>query len=83
VVVDVEKKILAAGADRHFDEEQLLLKQGSSQKNLWGGGYDTVSREIDYNSIINPRPNQDNPSRDILSENIRISFDRIIKSILG
>ena len=82
VVVDVELKILAGGGERHFDGEQLLLQQGSKQENLWGGGIDWETKEIDYNSIINLRPKQNNPSRDILSQDIRDQFDKIVKELL-
>lgn len=83
IVIDVEKEILCAGADRHVDEERELLKHGSKQSNLWGGGLDLESGEIDYNSMINLRPNQDNPSRDILSTGVRQKFDEIVAKILG
>ena len=82
VVVDIERRVLAGGGDRHFDDEQDLLKDGSLQKNLWGGGYDLKTREIDYNSIINLRPKQNNPSRDILSLEIRKNFDIIVNELL-
>ena len=82
IVVDVEKGILAGGADRHFDEEKVLLEDGSKQENLWGGGFDVQTKEIDYNSIINLRPNQENPSRDILSREVRQEFDNIVKKFL-
>lgn len=82
VVVDVEQKILTGGGERHVDGEQMLLRQGSHQKNLWGGGLDLETKEIDYNSIINLRPQDNNPSRDILSQKIREGFDRIIKELL-
>ena len=82
VVVDIEKEILCAGADRHVDEEQELLKTESRQSNLWGGGLDLETGEIDYNSMINLRPNQDNPSRDILLKEIREKFDEIVNKIL-
>lgn len=82
VVVDIEHEILCAGADRHVDEEQELLKNGSKQSNLWGGGLDVETGEIDYNSMINLRPNQGNPSRDILSREIRNKFDEIVVKIL-
>lgn len=81
VVIDIEKEILCAGAERHVDEEQELLKNGSVQSNLWGGGIDIETEEIDYNSMINLRPNQDNPSRDILSKEIRTKFDKTINKI--
>lgn len=82
VVVDIEKGILCAGADRHADEEKVLLEKGSEQKNLWGGGVDIKTGEIDYNSIINLRPNQDNESRDILDKDIRGKFVKIVKELL-
>lgn len=82
IVVDIEKKILAGGSDRHFDDEQDLLKHGSLQKNLWGGGFDTKTNEVDYNSVINLRPKQNNPSRDILSLKIRKKFDDTVDKLL-
>ena len=82
LVVDKEKEILAGGGERHVDAEQLLLKEGSKQQDLWGGGMDWETKEIDYNSIINLRPNQDNPSRDILDTQIRKKFDAIVQKLL-
>ena len=35
-VADAEQKKIAVGCELHVDAEELLLKQGSSQKNLWG-----------------------------------------------
>lgn len=82
VVIDINQEILAAGGERHFEAEQELLKKGSKQENLWGGGLDLETGEIDYNSIINLRPQQNNPSRDILSTEIREKFSIIVKKIL-
>ena len=82
VVVDLEKGILTAGGARHVEGEQLLLKEGSKQSNLWGGGFDLETKEIDYDSMINIRPNQDNPSRTVLSQDIRNKMDAIIKTLL-
>ena len=82
VVVDVGRGILAAGGERHFDAEQKLLEDGSNQPDLWGGGVDVKVGEIDYNSMINLRPNQDNLSREILSSEIRKEFDKILRRLL-
>ncbi len=35
-VVDIERGIMAVGAELHSDEEAFLLEDGSKQKNLWG-----------------------------------------------
>lgn len=82
VVVDIERGILAGGGKKHMDTEQVLLENGSKQENLWGGGLDLESSEIDYNSMINIRPSQKNFSRDIMSESIRAEFDTIVKNLL-
>lgn len=82
VVVDIDREILAAGGERHYDAEQMLLENGSRQEDLWGGGVDVKTCEIDYNSMINLRPKQDNSSRDILSSKIRQKFDKIVRKLL-
>lgn len=82
VVVDTEKEILAGGAEMHVDEEQLLLEYGCKQSNLWGGGVDLETGKIDYNSMINQRPNQGNPSRDVSDSKTRDKMDKVIKSLL-
>jgi hypothetical protein len=82
VVIDIEKEILSGGSEFHYEDEQYLLEYGCNQSNLWGGGVDMNTKQIDYNSMINVRSNQDNPSRDILSPEIRKKFDTIIRKLL-
>lgn len=82
VVVDIEKEILAGGGGMHYDEERLLLDYGCEQKNLWGGGIDLETGLIDYNSMINVRPNQDNLSRDIQTEEIRKKVKAVIEKLI-
>ncbi len=82
-VVDIEKETLTIGGERHFDGEQLLLKKGSEQKDLWGGGYDLESEMIDYDSIINIRPKDGNPSKEVLSMEIRENLNKILLQKLG
>lgn len=74
-VIDIQKKICSAGADRHFESEQILLSQGSKQEHLWGGGIDTETRVIDFNSFINIRPLDNNPSNEILDSTIRKTYE--------
>lgn len=82
VVLDIEKEILTAGGVRHVEGEQLLLKQGSQQNNLWGGGLDLETGEIDFDSMINIRVADNNPSREVLSEPIRKRMVEIINKLL-
>jgi len=78
-VIDVEKRICSAGMDRHFEGEQILLSQGSQQSNIWGGGIDLTTKEIDYNSFINIRPNNDNPKNEIQSEKLKAEYNKLTK----
>lgn len=82
VVVDIDKEIIAGGGGMHYDEEQILLEYGCKQANLWGGGIDLDTGLIDYNSMINVRPNQHNLSRDIESEEIRKTFKAIVEKLI-
>ena len=75
-VIDLEKKICSAGMDRHFEGEQLLLQQGSKQKNIWGGGIDLETLEIDFNSFINIRPRDNNLKNEIQSEVLKAEYKK-------
>lgn len=82
VVVDIERGILVAGGKRHADGEKMMLDNDSRQSNLWGGGLDLQTNEIDYDSMINIRPNDQNPSREVLSLEIREKMEKIIRKML-
>ena len=82
-VIDIEKKVCSAGMDRHFEGEQILLGQGSRQEDIWGGGIDLNTKVIDYNSFINIRPRQDNPSNEILSSFIRDRYEKLTEYFFG
>ncbi len=78
-VIDIERKICSAGANRHFESENILLRQGSSQSYLWGGGIDIKTKIIDYNSFINIRPSDNNSSNEILDSQTRKTFVNITR----
>lgn len=81
VVVDVKRKVLSAGGEKHVDGERLLLKEGSRQEDLWGAGLDLETKEMDFDSMINLRPAQ-NRSREILDQNIRQQVESITRFLL-
>ncbi len=81
-VVDVELNILIVDAELHADLEQFLLKQGSKQSNLWGinlhpdlWGTDNF---IEFDSMINLKPNQNNLSRDVKDPGVRNKIIQIV-----
>lgn len=80
-VVDIEKKIIAIDAELHADLESLLLNQGSIQNNLWGINlYPEFHDEsfIEFDSMINIRPSQNNHSRGVDSEDIQKKIINIV-----
>ncbi len=74
-VVDLKKGILVLDAEMHVDEEQYLLEQGSQQGNLWGINLYSAKfgtpEFIEFDSMINIRPRQQNMSRGIDNPEIR------------
>jgi len=82
VVVDIKRKILAAGGKLHSDGERSLLEDGSKQADLWGAGIDFETGEIDFDSMINLRPGQGNRSREVLDKAVRDQIEIIIRSLL-
>ena len=76
-VIDIELKVCSAGMDRHFEGEQILLRQGSRQTNLWGGGIDIETEEVDFNSFINIRPSDNNTKNEIQSEEVKKKYKEL------
>ncbi|MCD6381792.1 MAG: hypothetical protein J7L43_02340 [Candidatus Aenigmarchaeota archaeon] len=73
-VIDIEKRVCSAGMNRHFEGEEELLKRDSKQSDIWGGGIDLETKEIDFNSFINIRPKDNNTKNDIQSEEIKVKY---------
>ncbi len=81
-VVDVESGLLAVDAELHSDLEALLLENGSKQKNLWGINlYPDMEKNefVEFDSLINIRPSQENRSRGVENEATRNKIIGIIE----
>ena len=83
-VADVERGTLAIDADLHADLERLLLEDGSAQENLWGFNLWVEEGEdfIEYDSLINIRSWQGNPSRDVEDPEIRKAIKAIVDKFI-
>src|SRR5438552_16825305 len=80
-VVDVHQRIMAIGGDFHADEEAFLLERGSSQMDLWGINLKFDLQPLDmveFDSIINLRPSQNNRSRGVDDPAVR---ERILEIV--
>ena len=80
-VVDVDRKLVALDAELHSDLESLLLSDGSEQENLWGINlwYEDDDEDfVEFDSLINIRPQQNNPGRDVSDEDIQNKIIEVV-----
>ena len=84
-VADVRTNLLAIDADLHADLERLLLDNGSAQEDLWGFNL-WVEEEgedfVEFDSLINIRAWQGNPSRDVLNPEVREAIKSIVAKFI-
>ena len=83
-VVDIAKEIVMIDAELHADIEQTMLENGSNQEDLWGiniypDGFDD-NGIVEFDSLINIRPWQNNRSRYVNDENIRKKIVEIVEN---
>jgi hypothetical protein len=82
VAVDIKEEKIAAGCSLHADAEQLLLKDGSEQKNIWGANYFPFRKKgqrLEYTALMNIRPRQGNRSQLIQDEAVRKKAGEIME----
>ena len=85
-VVDIERKVMAIGGGLHADEEQVLLEEGSKQENLWGINLypdDKSESWIEFDSMINIRPNQGNRSRGVEDKTTQEKIRSIVSTLVS
>src|SRR3989344_2439833 len=73
-VVDIEKEIMAIDAELHVDLAELLVSNGSTNKNLWGINIypdETGENWLEFDSMINLKPQFNNRTRGVEDPVIR------------
>ena len=83
LAVDVRRGLLAGGGTLHADCESALLEDGSQQADVWGADWVPAAQQVTYESLINIRPRQNNPSLEILDPTIREQVGQIARQLLG
>lgn len=83
LAVDIDREILAGGGAMHADCESVLLEDGSRQEFIWGADWDPKSRVVTFESLINIRPRQNNPSMQILDPEIQKRVADITRRLMG
>ena len=84
-VVDVTRGIMALSGELHSDEEAMLLEDGSRQADLWGINFypaETDADWIEFDSMINVRPSQNNRSRNVEDAAMRDAIRRVAQSLV-
>ena len=84
-VVDVERAVMAIDAEMHADEEALLIQNGSKQENLWGINLYPENKGdgfIEFDSMINIKPRQNNRSRSVENSEVRSKIRDIVNVLV-
>ncbi len=85
-VIDIEQGIIAIGGELHSDEEVLLTEnEGSKREHTWGINlYPSKSGKewIEFNSMVNIKPQYGNRSRDVEDGAIREKIERIVQKLI-
>ncbi len=86
VDVDVVKRVVIADMEMHADGEAELLKNGSKQQDLWGINLYPdkfgTPEFIEFDSMINIKPRQNNMSRGVENEQTRALITEIISEVI-
>ncbi len=84
-VVDVKKETMGVDGELHADLQGLLIENDSDWQNLWGINlYPKKSGEdfIEFDSVINIRPTQNNRSRGVDDAKIRGKVIKIVNKLV-
>ena len=84
-VVDVEKQIMAVDGELHADLQALLIESGSGWQNLWGINLRPGKQGedfVEFDSVINIRPTQNNRSRGVENAGIREKIIKIVNKLV-
>lgn len=80
--VDTKKELVAVDAPMHYECEQLLLENGSNQEDIWGINLyldeENLDDLVEFDSMINVRPAQNNRSRSIENPETREKIKQVV-----
>lgn len=81
-VIDIEKNILAIGGEYHIDCEEVLIKYGSKQENLFGGGYRISTKEVEFMAMSNFKPALGKVTYEISDPSVREKLEQLTRIYL-
>lgn len=84
--VDLARGVIVIDMGMHADGEAYLLEAGSKQKDLWGINLhpDKYGSDefVEFDSMINLRPSQDNFSRGVDDEAVRSQIIELVDGVV-
>lgn len=84
--VDIKRELLAVDSPMHYDCKQLLLENGSDQKDIWGINLyldsDDIDDLVEFDSMINIRPAQGNRSRSVEDPTVQAKIKAVVSKWL-
>lgn len=85
-VVDIDKEIVGVGGELHVDIQSLLVeRENSIGANTWGINLyleKTGDGFVEFDSMINLKPNLGNRSRDVENPDIKKKIKEIINKLV-
>lgn len=85
-VVDVERQVMAINGELHSDEELLLSEDGSKRADIWGinlyPDYFETDKFVEFDSMINIKPQYGNLSRGIDDAKMRNKILEIVEDLI-
>ena len=85
-VVDLERGVVAIGGELHADAEEVLLRAGSRQQDLWGANYyPGRGRDgcVEFTALINISPARGNRSMEVGDLVVRERMRTLTFSLIG
>ena len=83
--VDIERGQVALGGDYHIEDSELLTSQGSKFTDIWGFNIRFEEKPegvLEFDSMVNIKPNLGNRSRNIGNEEILKKATEIISKFI-
>lgn len=74
LAVDIRRGVLAGGGEMYADCEQVLLRDGSEQDDIWGANWYPEDQRVEFEALINIRPLLGNRGLLIQSQPVRHSL---------
>jgi len=81
-VADIEREIIALGGEWHMDANVKLIERGSKQNTIWGFNFYPDKDRIEYTSLINIRPAQQNRKIEIQDKELKRKIEQVIRKLI-